>query len=88
MSAAPDPAPGPEPERPPIWPLWKIALVLYPFAAGAAVINLFFLGLLGQAVGLAALTPLASGLGGLALGLPGAWLAARWVRRTIRTAQA
>ncbi len=80
MSARGDDTPRP-------WPLWKIALVLYPFAAGAAAINLFFLGLLGQAIALPALSPMASLGLGLVLGLPLACLAARWVRRLITEAE-
>ena len=34
------------------WPVWKLAILLYVFAAGAVAINLFMLGLLSQAFGL------------------------------------
>ncbi len=70
------------------WPVWKIALVLYPFAAGAGAVNLFFLGLLGQALSLTALAPVAAVLAGLALGVPLAWIAARWIRRLIAETEA
>ena len=63
------------------WSVRRLAALLYPFAAGAAAINLFMLGLMGQAAGLPALTPWAALSGGLALGVPAAWLAGRWVRR-------
>ena len=33
------------------WPVWKLALMLYVFAAGAVAINLFMLGLLGHGPG-------------------------------------
>ncbi len=69
------------------WPIWKIAAILYPFAAGAAAVNVFFLGLLGQAVSLTALSPVLSVLIGLVLGLPLAWVAAQWVRRLIARAE-
>lgn len=69
------------------WPIWKIAVILYPFAAGAAAVNVFFLGLLGQAVSLTALSPVLSVLIGLVLGLPLAWVAAQWVRRLIARAE-
>ncbi len=62
------------------WPVWKLALLLYVFAAGAAAINLFMLGLLGQWVGLPALSPFAATSAALVLGCPAAWLAGRWVR--------
>lgn len=69
------------------WPFWKIAVVLYPFAAGAAAINVFFLGLVGQAMSLPALSPSTSVLIGVVLGLPLAWIAARWVERLIERAE-
>ena len=34
------------------WPIWKLSLLLYPFAAGAVAINLFLLSLIGHAIGL------------------------------------
>ena len=69
------------------WPFWKIAVVLYPFTAGAAAVNVFFLGLIGQAISLPALSPGTSVLIGLALGLPLAWVATRWVERLIERAE-
>ena len=77
---------GPE-QAPPGWPLWKIAAVLYPFVAGASAVNVFFLGLIGQAISLPALSPGTSVLIGLVLGLPLAWIAARWVKRLIARAE-
>ncbi len=62
------------------WSVGKLAILLYPFAAAAVAINLFMLGLMGQAIGLPAISP------GLALwlcipiGVPAGWFAARWVR--------
>ncbi len=78
---------SPATDTPPPWPLWKIALVLYPFAAGAGAINVFFLGLLGQAISLTALPPLGAVLIGLLLGLPLTWIAALWVQRLIAQAE-
>ncbi len=69
------------------WPSWKIAAVLYPFAAGAAAVNVFFIGLIGQAISLPALSPGTSVLIGLALGLPLAWAATRWVEHLIERAE-
>ena len=61
------------------WPVWKLGLLLYVFAAGAVAINLFMLGLMIQPLGLAALSPvMALALSGI-LGIPAAWLAGRWV---------
>lgn len=65
------------------WPLWKLGAVLYPFVAAAVAINLFMLGLMGQAVGLPALSPLLTLALSVPLGVPATWLAARWVRHLI-----
>ena len=69
------------------WPVWKLALLVYVPSAGAAAVNLFFVGLLLQGIGLAPFGPWFSVLGGMALGLPLAWLAGRWFRRMIDTAE-
>ncbi len=69
------------------WPVWKLALLLYPFTAAAVAINLFLIGLMTQAIGLRALSPLESLIGGIVLGIPATWLAARWVRRLIDEAE-
>ena len=75
-------------ENPGRWPVWLLALLLYPFAAGAAYVNLFFLFLMLQVMGLSALSTWQSVLGGLLLGLPCAWVAARWLRGLIDHAEA
>ncbi|MDV7143274.1 hypothetical protein R3X27_11330 [Tropicimonas sp. TH_r6] len=62
------------------WSVAKLALLLYPFAAAAVAINLFMLGLMGQAIGLPTLSPMLAIWLCLPLGLPAGWLAARWVR--------
>lgn len=69
------------------WPLWKLGAMLYPFAAAAVAINLFMLGLMGQAVGLTALSPVASLALSVPLGLPASWLAARWLRHLLDEAE-
>lgn len=69
------------------WPVWLLAVVLYPLAAGAAYVNLFFLFLMAQAIGFSVISTLESILGGLVLGLPLAWIAARWFRRMIDEAE-
>jgi hypothetical protein len=69
------------------WPLWKLGLVLYPFATGAVAINLFMLGLMGPLAGLAVLSPETTLLLSLPLGLPATWAAALWVRRLIAAAE-
>lgn len=63
------------------WPVWKLALLLYPLAAGALAINLFMLALMGQVLGLPELSPVAAVLVGLVLGIPAAWATGAWVRR-------
>lgn len=70
-----------------IWPVWKLALLLYVFAAGAVAINLFMLGLLGQSVGLPALSPHAVLALSAPLGVPAAWAAGRWARHLLDQAE-
>ncbi len=62
------------------WPVRKLALLLYPFAAAAVAINLFLLSLMGQAIGLPAISPSLALWLSLPLGIPAGWWAARWVR--------
>lgn len=62
------------------WPVWKLAILLYPFAATAVAINLFMLSLIGLAIGLPSLSPLTALLVSVVLGVPATWLAGRWVR--------
>ncbi len=69
------------------WPVWKLSIALYPFAAPAVAINLFMLGLLGQAVGLSALSPTISLVLSLGLGVPATWAAGAWVHRLISKAE-
>ncbi|MBP7242558.1 MAG: NnrT protein [Amaricoccus sp.] len=67
-------------------PGWQLVAAIYPFAAGAAAVNLFFLSLILSWVGAPVLTPGLSVLGGLVLGLPAAWAFARHVRRLMARA--
>ncbi len=62
------------------WPVWKLSILLYPFAAGAVAINLYMLSLMGQVFGLAVLSPQASIIGGLILGVPAGWASGKWAR--------
>ena len=65
------------------WPVWKLALLLYPFAAPAVAINLFLLGLIFHRVGLPEISPvLALGLS-VPLGIPAAWASGRWLRELL-----
>lgn len=69
-----------------IWSLWKLAVVLYPFATAAVAINLFMLGLLGPSAGMNSFSPVMSALLSLPLGLPATWAAALWARHLLREA--
>ena len=62
------------------WPIWKLAILLYPFAATAVWINLFMLSLLTSWLGLSVLSPQMAALLALLLGLPATWAAGRWIR--------
>ncbi len=64
-----------------------LAALLYPFVAAAMAINIFLLGLMGQAVGLPALTPVTSLGLGIVTGIPATWLAGRWLRSLIEEAE-
>lgn len=61
--------------------------MLWPFSTAAVAINLFLLGLLGQAVGLPAIAPITALWWCLPLGLPATYAAARWVRSLIAQAE-
>lgn len=58
----------------------KLYALLYVFTVGAVAINLFMLGLMAQAIGLPALSPVAALLLSVPLGIPANWLATRWIR--------
>ena len=64
-----------------------LAALLYPFVAAAMAINIFLLALMGQAVGLPALSPAISLGLGIVTGVPATWLAGRWVRSLIEQAE-
>lgn len=65
------------------WPVWKLGVLLYPFSAGAVAINLFMLALMGQAIGLTAISPVTAVIWGLILGVPATWAAGKWARHLI-----
>lgn len=65
------------------WPVWKLAILLYAFAAAAVAINLFMLGLMLQTIGIGALSPVAALVLAGPLGVPAAWAAGRWVHRLL-----
>jgi len=70
------------------WSHQKIALVLFPFGAGAMAVNVFFASLIGTWVGLPALPPTASIAVGCVLGVPATWLFARHIRALMDKADA
>lgn len=69
-----------------VWPIWKLAIILYPFCATAAAINLFMVFLLLQALGIPAISPVVALIFGLVSGPAFSWLAAKWVRALIHEA--
>ncbi|WP_245744807.1 hypothetical protein [Aliiroseovarius sediminilitoris] len=64
-----------------------MAAVLYPLAMGAAAVNLFFLFLMLQAVGLRSLTPIEAIVGGIVLGVPFTWITGKWIHGLIVQAE-
>lgn len=69
------------------WPVWKLSLLIYVFAAAAVAINLFMLSLMLQAVGFTALSPYQAIALAVPLGVPAAWAAGRWVRHLLDEAE-
>lgn len=69
-------------------PGWKLVTALYPFAAGAAAVNLFFASLIASWLGWRVLSPYEAVLGGLVLGLPAAWVFARHIKGLMQRADA
>lgn len=68
---------------PRLWPVWKLGLLLYPFATAAVAINLFMLALIGSWVELGTLTPMSAVWLSLPLGIPVTWASALWVRHLL-----
>ncbi|KGJ05403.1 hypothetical protein SAMN04487972_106122 [Paracoccus halophilus] len=62
------------------WPVWKLALLFYPFAAAAVWINLFMLSLLASWLGFAVWSPYRAAAFAVVLGIPATWAAGRWIR--------
>ena len=68
-------------DTPPPISFRRLYAILWVFTAGAVAINLFMLGLMGQAVGLPALSPVTALIASIPLSFPANWLVTRWVRR-------
>lgn len=62
------------------WPVWRLALLLYPFAATAVAINVFMIALIGLSIGLPSLSPVGALIAGALLGIP----ATHWAARRLR----
>ncbi|WP_298849993.1 hypothetical protein [uncultured Ruegeria sp.] len=62
------------------WPVWKLAILLYPATALTVAINLFLLGLILHSAGFGVIRPVPAILWSIPLGIPATWLAGRWVR--------
>lgn len=62
------------------WSTRKIALVLYPFGAGAAAVNVFFAALIFSWIGGPILSTGLSILIGAILGIPATWYFAKHIR--------
>ena len=71
----------------PLRPGWRLIAAVYPFAAGAAAVNVFFLSLILSWIGLPVLSPGWSVAGGLVLGLPAARAFAGHIRRLMAEAE-
>lgn len=65
----------------------KLFGLLYLFTATAVAINLFMLGLMSQAVGFTALSPVQALVLAVPLGIPANWAVTRWVLGLIDEAE-
>ena len=69
------------------WSSGRIALVLYPFAAGAAGVNVFFAALIGSWLGGPVLSTGWSFAAGCVIGVPATFAFARHIRRLMDVAE-
>ena len=69
------------------WSTRKIALVLYPFGAGAMAVNVFFASLIGSWIGLPVLSTGWSIVIGACIGIPATWVFARHIRDLMESAE-
>lgn len=65
----------------------RLYLLLYPFTALAVAINLFMLGLMWQAIGWPALSPVTALILCVPLGIPINWATTHWVQGLIDEAE-
>ena len=64
----------------------RLTLILYPLAAGAMAVNLFFAFLIASWVGVPVLSPVQALLGGAVLGWPASWLFSGHMKRLMAKA--
>lgn len=62
------------------WGVGALTLVLYPFGAGAMMINLYFAALIGSFLDLVVMAPMTAVIWGALLGVPATWAFARHIR--------
>lgn len=68
------------------WSTWQIALVLYPFGAGATAVNVLFAALIFSWVGGPILSTEVSIVLGALLGMPATWYFAKHIRHLMDVA--
>jgi len=73
-----------EQDHPDVWSKTKLTLVLYPFGAGAAAVNIFFASLITSWIGWPVLSPVNSIYVGLVLGAPLTYWFACHIQRLMR----
>jgi len=66
---------------------FRLYALLYLFTAAAVAINLFMLGLMSQAIGFTALSPVQAMILAVPLGIPANWAVTRWVLGLIDEAE-
>lgn len=69
------------------WSARTIAIVLYPFGAGAMAVNVFFASLLANWVGLPVLSTTVAIMIGCLIGIPATWFFARHIRALMDKAE-
>lgn len=69
------------------WSTGQIALVLYPFGAGAAAVNVFFASLIFSWIGGPVVSTGVSAALGCLLGAPATWFFARHIRHLMDVAE-
>lgn len=72
--------------QPPLRTGWRLVAAIYPFAAGATAVNLYFVFLILSWLGLPVPGPIHALLGGAILGLPVSGAFARHIRRLMDAA--